>query len=390
MSFVRAAGRLREQGERGDRRIRSVIGSRQRRVLGRPIEADVSLAGLTTLGVGGPARYLARCRGGVELAAALGWARDEGLEVFVLGGGSNLLAADSGFDGLVIQLEDDAVALEPRGDRVRVAAGAGVEWDALVERTVAEGLGGLECLSGIPGRVGAAPMQNVGAYGQEVSETIEAVHVVELATGAAQRIPGARCGFGYRTSRFKGRWSGRYAVSSVDVLLPRRQAGTVRYPELARRLGVAEGGPAPGLAEVRAAVLEIRRGKSMVLDPADPNRRSAGSFFLNPIVAPEQAEEVRRCAGEEMPAFPADGGRVKLSAAWLIERAGFRRGDRLGRAALSSRHVLALVNAGGATAAELIALASKVRRGVRDVFGVTLWPEPVFLGFEEDADALLG
>ena len=354
------------------------------------VEEGPSLASLTTLAVGGQARYLASCRCAAELDELSRWARKSRLPVFVLGGGSNLLVADSGFDGLVIQLTGGSVELEPRADRVLVKADAGVEWDALVERTVAEGLAGLECLSGIPGRVGAAPMQNIGAYGQEVSETVAEVATVELATGKARRLPGERCGFGYRTSHFKGAWSGRYAVTRVDFLLPRRTVGTVRYPDLRRQLGVSENGSPPSLAEVRAAVLEVRRGKSMVIEAEDPNRRSAGSFFTNPVVGPKLAERVRQRATGEMAAFPAPGGQIKLSAARLIEEAGFSRGDRLGRAGLSSRHVLALVNRGGATAAELIALAAKIRAGVRAAFGVTLRPEPVFLGFDQDAEVLLG
>ncbi|MCP4658033.1 MAG: UDP-N-acetylmuramate dehydrogenase, partial [bacterium] len=276
-------------------------------------------------------------------------------------------------------------------------AGAGVAWDRLVERTVAEGLGGLECLSGIPGRVGAAPIQNIGAYGQEVSETIVAVHAVERTTGEVRNIPDEACGFGYRHSRFKGRWRDRYAIVGVDFLLERRPEGAVRYPELRRRFeGRESTDPAPSPAEVREVVLDIRRGKSMVLDPADPNHRSAGSFFVNPTVTPEAAREVRERLeppgsdpGNRMPAFPAAGGRVKLAAAWLIERAGFHRGYRLGKAAVSTRHALALVNTGGATAAEIVALASRIRRGVRDACGVPLEPEPVFLGFETGVGDLL-
>ena len=354
------------------------------------VEEKVSLASLTTLEVGGPARYLARSGGARELCDLLLWARKRKLPVFVLGGGSNLLVADSGFEGLVIQLEGGAIRLESRGDRVLVKADAGVAWDLLVERVVAEGLGGIECLSGIPGRVGAAPIQNIGAYGQEVSETVEEVVGVDLTNGESQRWPGKRCGFGYRTSHFKGGWRGRFAVTRVDFLLPRRTHGAVRYPELRRRLGSVRDAPTPGLAEVRAAVLEVRRSKSMLIEAEDPNRRSAGSFFTNPLVEPELAEHVRRCATGEVPAYPAPDGGIKLSAARLIEEAGFSRGYRLGRAALSSRHVLALVNLGGASAAELIALAAKIRTGVRAAFGVTLQPEPVFLGFDQDADALLG
>ena len=357
--------------------------------IARPFETRVPLAGWTTLEVGGPVRYLARCRDAEELIEILDWVRRGRLDAFVLGGGSNLLVADAGFDGVAIQLDDDSVELEAQGDRTLVKAGAGAGWDALVARTVAEGLGGLECLSGIPGRVGAAPMQNVGAYGQEVSETVAAVHVVDRATSRRRLLPGDHCGFGYRTSHFKEAWRDRYVITRVDFLLPRRETGTVRYRDLKRRFQTTKGAPAPSLAEVREAVLEVRRGKSMVIEPDDENRRSAGSFFTNPIVEPEVAARIRRRSRGPMPAFPADGG-FKLSAAWLIEQAGFARGYAMGRAALSSRHALALVNLGGATAAGIVALARTVRRGVREAFGVTLEPEPVFVGFGTDVDTLLG
>ncbi len=339
--------------------------------------------------VGGPARYLARCHGAVELTELLGWGNARRLPIFVLGGGTNLLVADAGFDGLVIQQLDASITIESRGDRVLVRAGAGVLWDTLVERTVAEGLGGLECLSGIPGLVGAAPVQNVGAYGQEVAETIDTVRVVARATGIMRRLPGSRCGFGYRTSCLKSEWRDRFVVTGVDFLLPRRAEGRVCYPDLQRALAVTAGGPAPPLAEVRAAVLGVRAAKSMVLDPGDANRRSAGSFFLNPLVTPRQAGTVRRRLTGALPEFPATGGKVKISAARLIEEAGFERGFSLGRAGISSRHCLALINRGGAMAAELVTLAATIRRAVRDAFGVTLTPEPTFLGFDQPVATLL-
>jgi UDP-N-acetylmuramate dehydrogenase len=351
-----------------------------------PIEEGVPLAGLTTLGVGGPARYLARCRSAAALAALLGWARARQLEVFVLGGGSNLLASDAGFDGVAVQLADETVEFVEDGGCVLVRAAAGADWDRLVARTVDAGLGGLECLSGIPGRVGAAPIQNVGAYGQEVAETLAGVEAVDLASGESRSLRASECGFGYRHSRFKAAWRGRYAVTRVDFRLAPAEHRTLSYPDLERRFPA---GSRPGLREVREAVLDVRRGKSMVLDPGDPNRRSAGSFFVNPVVTAARAEELRGAAGGSMPAFAAGDGLVKLSAAWLIEQAGFRRGDRRGRAGLSSRHVLALINRGGATAAELVALASEVRAGVERRFGIRLRPEPVLLGFPDD-DPLAG
>lgn len=336
------------------------------------LEPNVSLAGLTTFEIGGPARWLARCAGVAELREALAWAAAETLDVFVLGGGSNLLVADRGFDGLVVVPAGDRIELERTHDAVVVRAEAGVEWDRLVELTVAEGLGGLERMSGIPGRVGAAPIQNIGAYGQEVAETIASIEVIERATGCLVTIVGAECGFSYRHSHFKGAWRERFVILAVSFRLERLAA------------------PGPSLEAARREVLAVRREKSMVLDTADENRRSAGSFFLNPIVAPELAEQVRRRGGPEraMPVFPAPGG-VKLSAAWLIEQAGFCRGQTLGRAAISTRHSLALVNRGGASAEEIIALAGRIRREVRAVFGVVLEPEPRFLGFEKSTEELL-
>jgi len=347
----------------------------------------VRFASLTTLEVGGPIRTLRRCATVAELQEALADARDAGSPVFVLGGGSNLLVSDDGWDGVVVQVDDTSLVFEEEDDGgVLVRAGAGLDWDRLVAAAVDSDLAGLECLSGIPGRVGAAPIQNVGAYGQEVAGTIEAVEVVDLATGELRRLAAADCGFAYRQSRFKNEWRGRYAVVRVDFRLRRGAPGAVRYPELERRFA----GTSPSLAEIRAAVLDIRRSKSMVLDPGDPNRRSAGSFFVNPVVSETQAAAVRERLGDPaMPAYPAEGG-VKLSAAWLIERAGFRRGDRRGRAGISSRHALALVNLGGATAAEIVSLASEIRKKVREASGVTLVPEPVFLGFRDELDVLLG
>lgn len=360
------------------------------------VNRDVPLAPRTTLGVGGAAHYHARVEDPASLGPLLAWARDHHLPTFVLGGGSNLLVADTGFDGLCLEFVDERLTLEDLGSHVRVRAGAGVPWDHLVATAVDAGLGGLECLSGIPGRVGAAPIQNVGAYGQEVAETLESVDVVERSTGAVRRLAADQCGFAYRWSHFKGPWKDRYVVTALHMLLPRRDHGTVRYGDLQRRFGVVEGGAMPSLTEVRGAVLDVRRSKSMVLDPDDPNRRSAGSFFVNPVLsASELATVVDRCRAlgidpDTLPRYPtADGDRdegkqTKLPAAWLIERAGFNKGHRLGRAGLSTRHTLALINRGGASAAEIVDLARQIRDGVLQTFGVTLRPEPVFLGFDED------
>ncbi|XXR93533.1 UDP-N-acetylmuramate dehydrogenase [Sorangium sp. So ce406] len=372
------------------------------------------MAPLTTLGVGGPARFYAEAAGEAAVVEAFRFAEARGVPLFVLGGGSNLVVSDRGVDALVLRVRVRGVevvggevvggevvggevggggvgggeGLDPAG-RVLVRAGAGEGWDDLVARAVAEGWAGVECLSGIPGDVGATPIQNVGAYGQEVAETIAEVQAVDRATGAVAVIAGADCGFGYRDSLFKRAWRGRYVITAVTFALRPGGAATVRYPELQRALSAASGGAAPPLGEVRGAVIALRRGKSMVLDPGDENGRSAGSFFMNPtLAAGAAAGAIARieaagvlAPGEAIPQYPAGGGRVKLSAAWLIERAGFARGTRHGAAGISTRHTLALVNRGGATAAELLDLARRVRRGVLDRFGVALSVEPDLVGF---------
>ncbi|MGK3999300.1 UDP-N-acetylmuramate dehydrogenase [Sorangium sp. So ce1024] len=361
------------------------------------IRESVPLAPLTTLGVGGPARFYAEAADEAAVVEAFRFAEARGAPLFVLGGGSNLVVSDRGVDALVLRVRVRGIELaggrdagdDGRGPRVLVRSGAGEGWDDLVARAVAEGWAGVECLSGIPGDVGATPIQNVGAYGQEVAETIAEVRAVDRATGAVAVIAGADCGFGYRDSRFKRAWRGRYVITAVTFALRPGGAATVRYPELQRALAAPAGGAAPPLDVVRGAVIALRRGKSMVLDPADENGRSAGSFFMNPtleagaaaaVIARIEAAGVL-APGEAIPQYPAGGGRVKLSAAWLIERAGFARGTRHGAAGISTRHTLALVNRGGATAAELLELARRVRRGVLDRFGVALTPEPDLVGF---------
>jgi UDP-N-acetylmuramate dehydrogenase len=347
------------------------------------LQEHVPLAPLSTLGVGGPARYYFRATDPDAVASALAWADERKLPVFVLGGGSNVLVADEGFPGLVLHVAIRGVAFIGDGD---LHASAGEPWDALVAAAVERGWAGLECLSGIPGLVGATPIQNVGAYGQDVSETIASVRALDTATGEMVSLDTAACRFGYRDSRFKREDRGRYVILGVTFRLRPGGAPALRYPELVRHFDAL--GRGPSLAETRNAVIEIRRRKSMVIDPGDPNRQSVGSFFMNPVVAAADAEEVRRVlrAGgraedaDRMPAFPtADDGRVKLSAAWLIERAGLQRGHARGAAGISTNHTLALVNRGGATAQEMVALAREVRQRVQDTFGIVLVPEPVFL-----------
>ena len=351
--------------------------------------SGVPLAPLSTMGVGGPARYYVEARDEDAVRAALEWAERRGLPVWVLGGGSNLVVADGGVDGLVVRVALRGVAAREVGRTIELTAAAGEPWDDIVRHAVEQGWAGLECLSGIPGLVGATPIQNVGAYGQEVSETVAAVRVLDRATRTVLSLDPAACGFGYRDSAFKSRTPDRYVVLAVTYRLRPGGAPTVRYADLQRHLA-ARGTGTPGLADVREAVLEIRRSKSMVLDPADPNRRSCGSFFVNPVVSSPEAERIAAAAGDEaMPRWPEPGGqRVKLAAAWLVERAGLSRGYVEGHAGISSRHTLAIVAREGARAVDVVRVARRMRDAVRARFGVSLVPEPVFWGFARTEDGL--
>jgi UDP-N-acetylmuramate dehydrogenase len=328
------------------------------------VRLGVPLAGLTTLGVGGPADRLIEVEDTAELVAAVREADEAGRPLLLLGGGSNVVAPDEGWAG-------DVVAVRTRGierDRGRLVVQAGEPWDELVAYAAENRLAGIEALSGIPGSTGATPVQNVGAYGQEVAQTITAVRVYDRAEKNERTLSPAECGFAYRDSRLK-REPGRFVVLDVTFELHESDLSRpVGYAELARRLGVEIGERVP-LRGVRDAVVELRRGKGMVLDPSDPDSRSAGSFFTNPIVATDRA--VEGC-----PSWPADGGRVKLSAAWLVEHAGFGKGTRDGRVGTSSRHSLALTTEPGATATELLAFADRVVATVQEKFAVTLEREP--------------
>jgi UDP-N-acetylmuramate dehydrogenase len=437
------------------------------------VRERVALADYTTLRLGGPARRLVEAATEEQIVAEVRAADESGEPLLVLGGGSNLVVADEGFPGTVVHVAtrgvhwnggrrgtgergtgehgtdgrgsdergSDERGSDERGaggqsaggqsaggqsaggqaeagpgaggngqDPVELTVAAGEDWDTVVAACVGEGLAGLECLSGIPGRAGATPIQNVGAYGQEVAERIVSVRVYDRDRGTVADLAAADCGFGYRTSAFKrslqmvpapgepAAVTGRFVVLSVRFLLVRsRLSAPVRYAELARALGVAEGDRAP-LAAVRSAVLDLRRGKGMVLDPDDPDTRSAGSFFLNPVLDRGHFAAVERAAhavvgpGTRVPCYPAGDGRVKVSAAWLIEQAGFRKGYRPAEAGarmagastdgarISSKHTLALINPGDATAASLLTLAREVRQGVHAAFGVELASEPVLVG----------
>jgi UDP-N-acetylmuramate dehydrogenase len=349
------------------------------------------LSELTTLRLGGPARRFERAGSEEELLDAVRTADAAGEPLLVLAGGSNVVVADEGFDGAVVQVATRGIErVELRDGRVWLDVAAGEDWDALVAACVADGLAGVEALSGIPGSVGATPIQNVGAYGQEVADVVVAVRALDRLTGEVHALEPEACLFDYRSSIFK-RDPGRWVVLRVSFALERSALSEpVRYAELARRLGIAPGASAL-LADVRAAVLELRRGKGMVLDPDDPDSVSAGSFFTNPVLRPPDVEAFEQRVAERLggdarpPAWPVDGRRVKTSAAWLIERAGFGRGHgNPDGIAISSKHTLALTNRGHGTTAELVALAREIADGVRDAFGVELVPEPVFVGHTWD------
>ncbi len=336
---------------------------------------DVPIAGLTTLRLGGPARRLVVAESDEEVVDVVRDADSRGEPLLVLGSGSNLVVADEGFDGTVLQVASRGVASAPLAEHA-LQVEAGVDWDHVVMLAVDEGYAGIEALSGIPGLVGAAPIQNVGAYGQEVAQTVSWVRALDRRTGDVVLLDGPQCEFSYRDSIFKR--SKQYVVLAVAFALEHSRLGApVRYAELAGRLGVEVGDRVPA-ADVRAAVLELRRGKGMVLDAGDHDTWSAGSFFTNPLLTQQEASRLPEAA----PRWPADDGRVKTSAAWLIEQAGFEKGYGPGAARISTKHTLALTNRGGATTADLLALAREIRSGVLDRFGVALRNEPDLVGVE--------
>jgi UDP-N-acetylmuramate dehydrogenase len=336
------------------------------------------LAPLTTLGVGGPARWFAEAASEAEIVEASDWAREHGVPLFVLGGGSNVLVADEGFSGMVLRVA--LKGIERDGELFRV--GAGEIWDKFVGLGVAGGFAGTECMAGIPGTVGGTPVQNVGAYGQEAASIIERVRAFDLLGRTFVEFSNAECGFAYRRSRFNSVDRGRYIVTRVDYRLRENGAPLLTYQDL--KAHFADWASVPTLADTAAAVRSIRQGKAMLLVDGDPDCRSAGSFFKNPEVSEKTVERVRQVAesvGASLRIFPANDGLVKIPAAWLIEQAGFKKGYRLGAAGISSRHTLALVNCGGATAKEILALAEKIRAAVESQFGIRLEMEPELVGF---------
>jgi UDP-N-acetylmuramate dehydrogenase len=347
------------------------------------IHEHVALAPLTTFKIGGPARYFTNALAQQDLVDSIQFAKTKKVPIFVLGGGSNVLVSDAGFPGLVIKVGIAGVEWQVDRDRTLVRAGAGEEWDPLVGSCVERGLAGIECLSGIPGSVGGTPVQNVGAYGQEVSEVLVRVCAYDRLTDSVVELSHEQCQFTYRSSLFNTKAKERYIVLEVTYSLLNQGPSSIRYPDVQREFeGQAS---SPTLAEVRTAVRRIRARKAMLLVDGDPDCRSAGSFFKNPIVTENQFAELQARAGSTVPHYPAPKGKVKTAAAWLIEQSGFSKGYALGSAALSTKHTLALVNRGDAKAGDILGLAREIRLRVHDKFGIELVPEPVFVGFDSSS-----
>lgn len=344
------------------------------------IKQHISLAPFTTLRIGGPARYFAEIRSEDDLLQAVAFARAHMLPIFVLGGGSNLLVSDSGFDGLVLHIAlDSPFAVSRQQDFVEYTVPAGADWNAFVLAVCEQGISGIECLAGIPGTVGGTPVQNVGAYGQEVAETIAQVRVLDLESTSFVTLDNAECGFAYRRSIFNTTHPGRYIVTGVTFRFDRARKPRLTYADLTRHFAQAQ----PSPIEVYHAVRAIRHAKGMLIVEGEPDSRSAGSFFKNPVVAPEilaHVASILNLAPDKIPHWPAENGRIKLPAAWLLEQAGFVKSYVMGAAGISSRHTLALINRGNATAADIFALRDTIQEKVNALFGIQLEQEPVQLG----------
>ena len=346
---------------------------------------NIPLAPLTTIKVGGRARYFVEAKDTGEVQEAVKFARARTLPLFVLGGGSNLVVADSGWPGLVLKIAVGGIVQRGGRDeegKVIFDAGAGESWDKFVSRAVMARCAGVECLSGIPGSVGGTPVQNVGAYGQEVAETIVSVQVFDLRDGEIRELCREACGFSYRSSIFNTSESGRFIVLGVSYALTPAGKPRISYADLERHFAGRE--TTPDLAETREAVRHIRALKGMLIVAGDPDCLSAGSFFKNPVISPEQHEDLRKRAaakGLTLPSYPALEKSRKISAAWLVEHSGFARGYGFGHVGISNKHALAIVNRGGATAAEVLALKEQIEHRVEEIWGIRLEPEPVMVGF---------
>ena len=346
------------------------------------IEENISLAPLTTLGVGGIARFFVRAESIDDVKSAVSFSTNKKLPLFILGGGSNVLISDRGWPGIVLQIAVSGVEQEAQGEKLLFTAGAGEDWDTFVAYAVERNCAGIECLSGIPGSVGGTPVQNVGAYGQEVSETITSVLAFDRRENRVSKLNAADCGFTYRASIFNTTQRDRYIVLRVTYALNPAGAPTLRYVDLQKYFAGRDA--TPTLAETREAVRKIRASKGMLISPGDPDSRSAGSFFKNPVLTQAQYAELTQRAKArnlQVPSYPALAQQHKISAAWLVENSGFAKGFGRGNAGISRKHALALVNRGGAKAAEIIELKDEIQRRVQGDWNIKLQPEPVFVGF---------
>jgi len=340
---------------------------------------NVPLAAYTTFGIGGPARWFVEASTESEVLEAVHLARQKDSPLFVLGGGSNLLVSDRGFPGLVLHVGLKGIESHVFEDLVRFSVAAGEDWDAFVSLVVDKNCGGIECLAGIPGSVGGTPVQNVGAYGQEVAETIRVVRALDLRTLSFVELTAQECGFAYRRSIFNTSDQGRYIVTQVKYELISQAVPVISYADLKQYF--REKSTVPTLEAVSSAVREIRRGKGMLIVPGDPDCRSAGSFFKNPVISSEHFTQILAHAGSSsVPHYPAENGQVKVPAAWLLDQAGFHKGYLLGRAGISSKHTLALINRDGASAADVAALRDAIIAKVSEKFAIHLEPEPVWVG----------
>ncbi len=346
------------------------------------IQEHVPLAPRTTIQVGGPARYFVEARTADDALAAVEFARSKSLALFVLGGGSNLVVSDKGWPGLVLKLAISGIEQRAEKGRAIFDVGAGEEWDKFVAFAVGKNCAGVECLSGIPGSVGGTPVQNVGAYGQEVAETIESVQALEVETLEVREIAKTNCGFSYRSSIFNTTERGRYIILKTTYSLTPSGTPKIEYADLKKYF--AGWRETPTLADTREAVRQIRASKGMLITPGDPDCKSAGSFFKNPILSPEQHDELLRRAalkGLQVPSYPALESQKKVSAAWLVEHSGFSKGFIAGKAGISRKHALAIVNRGQATALDILSLKEQIQGRVKEIWGVQLAPEPVMVGF---------